>query len=121
MNKQTAITCASILAAALLLTGGLIVLARSQSPVRSYRTGLSKWQVEYQYDDCWITEKYVLQSRDFEALYPKKSSVEAVQRWNAEHAEEIADEVPAAAHIIRDDAKPVLPDVFNETNKGTNE
>lgn len=116
MNK-TGIICASIVAAALLLSVGMIVVVRSQPLVRSYRTGLSKWQVEYQYEDCWVTEKYVLQSRDFEALYPKKSSTEAVQKWNREHADEMTEEIPEAAFIIRDDAKPVLPEVFNEANK----
>ena len=119
MNRTTKIICATLAALEFLTVGVVVVVLFSQPLVRSYRTGLSKWQVEYQYEDCWVTEKYVLQSRDFEALYPKKSSTEAVQKWNREHADEMTEEIPEAAYIIRDDAKPVLPEVFNETNKGT--
>ena len=106
--------CIAAVACTLIAACAIVGVVRAQPMVRSFRTGLDSWQVEYQYHDCWVTERYVLTSREFEPLYPKKSNSDAIRDWHLEHAEEM----PGAANILLPEANPILPEMFNELNKG---
>lgn len=78
-------------------------------------------QVEFLYGDCFVTERHTVTERKARPLYPSTSTEKAERRWKAEFGSDMKlmpheEEIPPGAKILLDEAKPVLPEVFNDSN-----
>lgn len=83
-------------------------------------------QVEFLYGDCFVTERHTVTERKARPLYPATSTERAEMRWKAEFGSDMKlmpheEEIPPGAKILLDEAKPVLPEVFNDINQGLDE